>query len=428
MKLLTICFVFNELKYLPHTIDYYRKNGSDIYVIDNFSTDGTYEWLVENNIPCHRIDTGESFDLRILQKAIINILPELKPDWVIYSSADLYFIANMRLKDYIEKVESMGYNQLSMMCWSAFNTGEVPGLPLPAHYFHALPWRHVTMISKYDSSYDMNGDNVTINDARCYEGKHCMAINYGACKPRKEQEEKLKRRRKAWENGMRPQQGRHFLKGEKAGWIRDRKTLTDLRKAPEYKYILRALSSEQVYEKDNYDKLYNGSEMYRKHYSDTVYFNVWKYIAGRLNKSDKILELGCGPGQLAELLHDRGFSNYSGIDFSSVAIKMARERVPSGGFRVSDLRDIDYSEYAGSMMVCTETLEHIQDDIALIKKLPKGRIIFSVPDFMCESHYRTYNSEQAIREYYRGIIDIDIIKAFAIGSNRTIFVGDGYII
>lgn len=56
MKVLMICFVYNEIKYLPHSIDYYKKNNCDIYVIDNNSTDGTYEWLIENNIPCNRYE------------------------------------------------------------------------------------------------------------------------------------------------------------------------------------------------------------------------------------------------------------------------------------------------------------------------------------------------------------------------------------
>ena len=43
-----ITFVYNELKYLPHVVDYYKKNGCGVYIIDNYSNDGTYEWLIEN--------------------------------------------------------------------------------------------------------------------------------------------------------------------------------------------------------------------------------------------------------------------------------------------------------------------------------------------------------------------------------------------
>ncbi len=423
-----ICFVYNEIKYLPHTIDYYKKNGCEIYVIDNMSNDGTWEWLQENRIQSHRVDTGESFDLRILQKEIMKTLPRLNPDWVVYAGADLYFIAGIALKDYILKVENMGYNQLSMMCWSAFNTGEKPGTPLPSHYFHALPWKHVVMISKYDSSYSMNGDFVSIDNAKCYEGKHSMAINYGACKPTEEQIVKLKRRKKAWAEGMRAQQGRHFLAGEKIGWLRNKKDLNDLRKVAEYRYILRVTEARERFEPGTYDKLYSKSSSYKIPYQDTVYYKVWKYIAGRLNNSCSILEMGCGSGQLANLLFDTGFKNYLGIDFSSVAIRMAIERVPEFKFVQADLQTFDFKGYEKHVLISTETFEHMENDLELLKRFHGNRIIFSVPNFMAESHYRTYDSVEYIRRYYKGVLQISEIKPFLIGSRRIIFVVDAIVL
>lgn len=428
MRILMICFVYNEIKYLPHTIDYYKKNGCEIYIIDNYSNDGTWEWLQDNNIQSHRCDTGESFDLRILQKEIMATLPELNPDWVVYAGADLYFIGNMRLKEYIEKVDSMGFNQLSMMCWSAFNTGEKPGLPLPAHYYYAQPWKHVTMISRYDKSYTMNGDNVTIDNSNCYSAKHAIAINYGACKPRAEQEVKLARRKKAWAEGMRPQQGRHFLAGQKVKWIRNRKDLQDLKIIPEYQFILRALDSQLMFESSSYDKMYSESSSYRMHYSELVYYKAWKHIAGKLHRDDKILDLGCGPGHLANLIYDIGITgSYTGIDFSEVAIKMAKAKVPAFEFITGDLRDIDYIGYQDRTLISTEAFEHMENDIELIKRLPKSRIIFSVPNFICSTHYRMYNSESFIRNYYKDVMSITSVTAFNIGGNRVIFVVDASI-
>ena len=432
MKVLMICFVYNEIKYLPHIINYYRKNSCVVYVIDNMSTDGTWEWMQKNNIPGHRLDTNDSFDLRILQREVENILPLLNPDWIIYSSADLYFVAWEPLKDYIEKVDAMGYNQLSIMCWSAFNTGEKFGIPLPYHYHYAAPWNNVVMISKYGKGFSMNGDSIMIDDARCYTAKHAMAINYGACKPREEQEVKLARRKKAWANGMRPRQGRHFLDGQKNNWIKDKKGLTDLRKVPEFKYIEKIFSFDEVpdnrFTEGSYNEMYLESVIYRKHYSDTVYFPVWKYIVDKLFPDDKILELGCGPGQMAKLLYDKGIRQYTGIDFSSVAIKMAIGNVPSFTFIQANLNDVDFKEYSDYRIISTETFEHLADDTELLKKLPKRRIIFSVPNFMCANHYRTYNSTDHIKEYYKYVLRISDIKPFPIGGNRIIFVIDAQII
>lgn len=234
-----ICFVYNEIKYLPHTIDYYKKNGCDIYVLDNYSNDGTYEWLIENNIPCHRIDTDGAFDLRILQKNLLETLPKLNPDWVIYGSADLYYITESTLSEYIEKVDSLGYNQISFMCYGAINTGEEPMLPLHSHYYYAYRWREITMVGKYEEGFSLYGDKLLLANPNPYLCKDGMVINYGACKPVEEQKIKLERRRKAWERGMSPYHGVHFEKGEKINWKHNKEGAIDLRKNEVYKYILK---------------------------------------------------------------------------------------------------------------------------------------------------------------------------------------------
>ena len=85
------------------------------------------------------------------------------------------------------------------------------------------------------------------------------------------------------------------------------------------------------FEKEAYDEIYLNSKIYNKHYTDIRYFLVWEYVMKILSvdKSSKILDLGCGPGHLAEMLHDKEFKSYTGIDFSKVAIEQARIKTPS---------------------------------------------------------------------------------------------------
>ena len=138
-----------------------------------------------------------------------------------------------------------------------------------------------------------------------------------------------------------------------------------------------------------------------------------------LNTNDKILDLGCGPSHFDHMLSDNGFKEYVGIDFSSVAIKMSKEKT-SFTYIESNLNYIDYIKYNDYVIVSTETFEHIEDDISLIKKLPKNRILFSVPNFMSENHYRTYDSEEQIIDYYKNIIDIDNIKEFKVSKKEDL--------
>jgi trans-aconitate methyltransferase len=175
-------------------------------------------------------------------------------------------------------------------------------------------------------------------------------------------------------------------------------------------------------ESEKYDKKYTITRVYKKHYSRIIYYKVWNYIANHLTQDDKVLDLGCGPGHLAHILYDRGFKNYVGIDFSKVAISMARTRVPSFIFINDDLNNINYSDYINFKFISTECFEHLEDDIKIIRKLPKNDIIFSVPSYMAQLHYRVYKNESFIREYYKSVLNVNNITSFKLNSVRTIFV------
>ena len=63
-----ILTVWNEREYLPLKLEYCKQNKLEPYIIDNMSTDGSWEYLQENKVPSHRLDTGDSFDLRSVTK------------------------------------------------------------------------------------------------------------------------------------------------------------------------------------------------------------------------------------------------------------------------------------------------------------------------------------------------------------------------
>jgi len=176
------------------------------------------------------------------------------------------------------------------------------------------------------------------------------------------------------------------------------------------------------FSKEAYDECYLTSEKYKQHYQDLIYFVVWDYVRTKLHTTDKLLDLGCGPGHLAHLLHDFKFEHYIGIDFSKVGIQLAKHKVPRFTFIEADLRNLDYSNYSNYKFISIETLEHLENDIALIKKLPKNSIIFSVPNYMCIDHYRTYDSEDLIKDYYKEILNIIKITSFPVGKESIIYV------
>jgi 2-polyprenyl-3-methyl-5-hydroxy-6-metoxy-1,4-benzoquinol methylase len=176
------------------------------------------------------------------------------------------------------------------------------------------------------------------------------------------------------------------------------------------------------FEKEAYNLTYLSSNEYKSHYTQTTFFTMWKCVMGKLSKENKLLDLGCGPGHLANMLYDNGFENYVGIDFSNVAIYMARVKVPTYTFIEANLSDVDFNNYSDFNFISTEVFEHLENDIELIKRLPKNRIVFSVPNYLCIDHYRVYDDEDFIKKYYRDVLDISYITAIPVKAKGKMFV------
>ena len=82
--------VYNEKELLPHKVDYCKKQNIDFFVMDNYSDDGTWEWLCENNVPSIRFSTDGMFSLKLNNKAILNEAKHLRPDWIVVAGADMF--------------------------------------------------------------------------------------------------------------------------------------------------------------------------------------------------------------------------------------------------------------------------------------------------------------------------------------------------
>jgi len=126
----------------------------------------------------------------------------------------------------------------------------------------------------------------------------------------------------------------------------------------------------------------------------------------------KIAELGCGPGLFAEFLYKKGYKNYWGIDFSKKCIELAKKRVPSYQFEVGNLYDDNIQKrfLNYDVFISLETLEHLSNDLTVIKAIPKGKeIIFSVPNKNDPAHVRFFKSSKSVIQRYS--LTINFIKS-----------------
>lgn len=169
---------------------------------------------------------------------------------------------------------------------------------------------------------------------------------------------------------------------------------------------LAAINSIQGVEKEAgwYDEVFAAAKSYHCHYTQSCYYFSWSVIADRIlrDRLGSVLEIGCGPGQFAEMLWDYGIRNYMGLDFSAKAVEIAKTKAPRFQFLVDDARRSSiYSEFAYDVIVCTEVLEHIDDDLLVVSRfLPSKRCLCTVPNFPFESHVRHFTSVEEVIERY----------------------------
>ncbi len=236
VRVLAIATVYNEIKYLPLMVRFWQSQGIEVYYIDNYSTDGTWEWLQQHEIPSHQVDTQGAFDLDILQREIEKTLHIVKPDWFIYSSADLFFAFDGDIRQTLQDLQDKGINQVQLPCLTFHNTGEKQKSQFFGTYFyHKNRNKPLTMISRYHPTISLRGDKINIAGSHPVELNGCM-INFGQTKTKAEREETYKRRELAWKGGLNTRYGIHYIEGAKRNWKWKPSELIDIRYCLEYKY------------------------------------------------------------------------------------------------------------------------------------------------------------------------------------------------
>jgi len=186
----------------------------------------------------------------------------------------------------------------------------------------------------------------------------------------------------------------------------------------EWKYRLRRLlklgSTGPAEGQAFYEDMYNQEEEYRKDFRDSIYLTAWTQVYRFLRQipEAKVLEVGCGSGQLASFLRFMGFDGYErGFDLSNQAVEIARQRL-NLNFQQGDACDPKVYEGDYNTIITLETLEHIPDDFSAMKNFRPGVfLIMSLPDFEYESHYRWFtNARQIEKRYYQYLNVRQIVK------------------
>ncbi len=107
-----------------------------------------------------------------------------------------------------------------------------------------------------------------------------------------------------------------------------------------------------------------------------------KRIIGMSKYKGKILDVGCGSGNLLRLLK-RG--ELHGIDISEEFCRVARQRVPRAAIRTGDVEYLPYTDNYFDYVFMTAVLEHMEDFSIALKEVQRvlkkgGTFVMSVPN------------------------------------------------
>jgi SAM-dependent methyltransferase len=179
-----------------------------------------------------------------------------------------------------------------------------------------------------------------------------------------------------------------------------------------------------------YDRSFLAHEHWSAHYTQSRYYFLWAVIADRLRAREAacVLDLGCGPGQLASLLHDTGIPAYVGIDFSPRRIEQARLVCPDYTFVEADVFATDLLETLDyDTVLATEFLEHIEQDHDVLRRLRAGsHFIGTVPNFPASGHVRHFEgAAQVSARYAAAFRQLAVTPFRASAEGKVYFLLDG---
>lgn len=119
-------------------------------------------------------------------------------------------------------------------------------------------------------------------------------------------------------------------------------------------------------------------------------------VAAGLAKGRRVLDAACGEGYGSALLAAAGATSVTGVDIDEPTVHRARERYGLN-FEVADVGSLPFDAGEFGLVVCFETIEHVQDPKAMLAELsrvldPAGLLVISTPnkhEYLVENDFHT---------------------------------------
>ena len=145
-----------------------------------------------------------------------------------------------------------------------------------------------------------------------------------------------------------------------------------------------------------------------------------RIIRSYIKEGSKILDCGCGTGQILKYLEDDDKFELYGLDFAAHALMQLREDT---GVRLinSSLPSLPIKDSVFDYVILSEVLEHLWRHRTMLKEIwrilrQNGKIIVTVPDnclgpLSCMEHIRKYNNK-SLSKLLSGYFHVQEIRSF----------------
>lgn len=91
-------------------------------------------------------------------------------------------------------------------------------------------------------------------------------------------------------------------------------------------------------------------------------------FAERVHGKGRVMDLGCGPGQVARYLHARGVDAF-GLDLSPAMVEQAKQANPGIEFRTGDMRSLDVPDGSLAGIAAFYSLLHLdRHEVAVVAR------------------------------------------------------------
>ncbi len=137
--------------------------------------------------------------------------------------------------------------------------------------------------------------------------------------------------------------------------------------------------NEEMANKYNPDTFHKKSNFIIRHIEGLRIRNIIKELG--LQENDRILEVGCGAGNIMEKI-PRG--HITGVDLSEFLVKIARNKAARHKVFVADAQALPFKDGTFNKVICSEVLEHVLSPESVLKETSRvltnnGTAIITIP-------------------------------------------------